>query len=182
MRPVPTIVLATLADVPAIHALQRASMAHLGRAHYGARELESAVEYVCRPDLTLIEDGTYFLARLPDEGNMLAGCGGWSFRRKTFAGPAEATGDGDRLEPGRDAAKIRAMFVAPECARRGVGAAILAHCEAAAREAGFTSAELGATLSGEHFYRRFGYVERERVASPMADGTPLTVVMMAKQL
>jgi len=74
------------------------------------------------------------------------------------------------------------MFVDPASARAGVGAAILAHCEASAQAAGFDRVELGATLSGEAFYLRHGYVERERVISTLGDGTAFAVVMMSKSL
>jgi GNAT superfamily N-acetyltransferase len=67
-------------------------------------------------------------------------------------------------------------------ARQGVGRAILVAAEGAAKAAGFGRARLGATLSGEAFYRRRGYVEigRERAALP--DGTALAVILMEKAL
>jgi len=74
------------------------------------------------------------------------------------------------------------MFTAPDVARRGVGRAILAAAENAARAAGFSSARLGATLSGEGFYRRSGYVEIAREGAPLPDGTAIAVVLMAKDL
>ena len=53
------------------------------------------------------------------------------------------------LDPLREAAKIRAFFVHPECARQGIGSRILDACEIAALAAGFQSFEMGATITGE---------------------------------
>lgn len=170
---------AVVDDLPAIDALQKASLAELGAAFYPADVLGAALHHVSVPDRRLVEDGTYFVAHVDDT---LVGCGGWSFRRKTFAGPSATHDDADTLHPGRDAAKVRAMFVHPQHAGRGIGAAILDHCERAARAAGFDRVELGATLSGEAFYLRHGYAPRERIASPLGDGTPFAVVMMTKSL
>jgi GNAT superfamily N-acetyltransferase len=81
----------------------------------------------------------------------IAGCGGWS-KRKTLYGGDRWTGREDSLlDPAMDAAKIRAFFVHPAWARRGVGTLILDACEAAARAAGFSRFEMGATLTGLNF-------------------------------
>lgn len=171
--------LATFADIPAIAALQKASLARLGAEFYASDVLLAAVAHVSVVDRRLVEDATYFVAC---EGGHIVGCGGWSFRKKTFAGPGAADGEDEVLSPGRDAARVRAMFVAPDRARSGIGARVLAHCEQAARAAGFDRVELGATLSGEAFYLRHGYRERERITSTLGDGTPFAVVMMTKSL
>ncbi|KAK0328990.1 hypothetical protein LTR94_038550, partial [Friedmanniomyces endolithicus] len=49
------------------------------------------------------------------------------------------------------------MYTHPAFARRGIGRALLAHCEAAARAEGFARCELMATLAGEPLYRVAGY-------------------------
>jgi GNAT superfamily N-acetyltransferase len=61
------------------------------------------------------------------------------------------------LEPRCEAARIRAFFVHPEWARRGIGAMILEVCESAAVAAGFTRLEMGATLTGVPLYLAKGY-------------------------
>jgi GNAT superfamily N-acetyltransferase len=170
---------ATLADLDALHALQMASMRALAAGYYAPAEVEAAARYVCVPDRALIEDGTYLVAEL--EGR-LVGCGGWSLRRKAYAGPAAGTADAERLDPRTEPTRIRAMFTAPEAARRDVGRAILAAAENAARAAGFGRARLGATLSGEDFYRRCGYLEIGRETAPLPDGTAIAVVLMEKDL
>jgi GNAT superfamily N-acetyltransferase len=79
-----------------------------------------------------------------------------------------------------DAAKIRAFFVHPQWARRGIGSLILDACEDAARSAGFTRFKLGATLTGVPFYRTRGYTESERIEAPLGDGVALAVIRMEK--
>ena len=86
------------------------------------------------------------------------------------------------LDPAVDAARIRAFFVHPDCARRGVGRAILDACLAAARAAGFRRVELAATLPGVPFYRAFGFAEREALEAPMPGGPGLPVIRMERAL
>ena len=154
-------------------------MRTLGAGYYTPAAVEAAVRYVCVPDRELIEDGTYLVAELDGR---LVGCGGWSLRRKAYAGPADHRTDADLLDPLTEPTCIRAMFTAPDVARRGVGRAILAAAENAARAAGFSRARLGATLSGEAFYRRSGYGEIGRETAALPDGTAFAVVLMAKDL
>jgi GNAT superfamily N-acetyltransferase len=154
-------------------------MRALGAGYYGPSEVEAAVRYVCVPDRDLIEDGTYLVALLDGR---LVGCGGWSLRRKHYAGPEGGEEGALQLDPLTEPTRIRAMFTAPEVARQGVGRAILAAAEGAAKAAGFSRARLGATLSGEAFYRRSGYVEIARETASLPDGTALAVILMEKGL
>ena len=145
----------------------------------------------------MIADGTYLVAEArivdalpvaedtageknPGSGWVIAGCGGWS-KRKTLYGSDHWTGREDTLlDPKRDAAKIRAFFIHPEWARRGVGSKILAACEVAARAAGFTSYEMGATLTGAKLFGAKGYVVVEKIEIPLKNGLSLPVIHMAK--
>jgi predicted N-acetyltransferase YhbS len=86
------------------------------------------------------------------------------------------------LNPQHDAARIRAFFVHPEWARRGIGRSILLACESAAVKAGFQKAELVATLAGEPLYAKFGYAVIKRYEAPMDGDLSLLVVRMAKPL
>jgi hypothetical protein len=61
-----------------------------------------------------------------------------------------------------------------------VGAAILSACEVAAAMGGFTALELGATLTGLPFYRRYGYEPIERRDAPLPGGDSLAIVAMRK--
>ncbi|MBV8970701.1 MAG: GNAT family N-acetyltransferase [Sphingomonadaceae bacterium] len=143
------------ADVPALEALIAASARALGRGFYTDAETEAAITHVFGVDSALVADGSYFVAEVD---GALAGCGGWSARRTLFGGDRFAGREDDWLDPATDAARIRAFFVAPAFARRGVGRAILTACEEAARAAGFRTAALMATLPGVPFYAASGYV------------------------
>ncbi len=170
---------ASAADIGPLRELQAAAMCALGATYYRPAQVAAAVRYICVPDGDLIADGTYLVAEL---NGRLVGCGGWSLRRKAYAGPTASHTDAERLDPAIEPTNIRAMFTAPDVARRGVGRAILAAAEDAARAAGFRRARLGATLSGEDFYRRSGYVEIGRDTALLPDGTALEVIVMEKDL
>jgi len=145
---------ATLDDVFAIHALIAESARVLSRADYSDAQIEAALQSAWGVDTQLIRDSTYFVAEC---GGKLIACGGWSWRRTLFGGDAQAGRESEALDPSCDAARIRAFFVHPAWARRGLGRALLAHCEENARAHGFRSAELVATLPGERLYRGCGY-------------------------
>ena len=172
-----TIRKASLDDVPEIERVMRESITGLGRRTYDEREIASSLQHVAHIDRHLIRDGTYFVV---EEHGAIIGCGGWSRRGKLYAG-SSAQADEDRfLDPATEAARVRAMFVVPSCARRGIGRAILERCESEARASGFREVELMAMLSGRELYLACGYVPLENVAPELADGTPLPLTRMKK--
>jgi GNAT superfamily N-acetyltransferase len=127
----------------------------------------------------LIRDGTYFVVE--KEGAIIA-AGGWSKRESLFGSDAARTKEDALLDPSRHPARVRAFFVRPEFARRGLARAILAACEDAIRAAGFRRIELGSTLPGVPFYRAFHYQESERLEVPLINGLSLPIVRMTKNL
>jgi GNAT superfamily N-acetyltransferase len=177
------------ADVPALTALIEVSVRVLQAPDYTPEQLEAALKHIYGVDTQLIADGTYFLAEAtsPPSGSSgsdslppIAGCGGWSKHRTLFGGDQWTSREDDLLDPKRDAAKIRAFFIHPAWARRGIGSMILAACEDAARAAGFTRCEMGATLTGVPMYAARGYVEIERVDATLPGGILFPIVRMAK--
>jgi GNAT superfamily N-acetyltransferase len=86
------------------------------------------------------------------------------------------------LDPARDAARVRAFFVHPRCARRGIGSLILLECEQAAVAAGFRTLELAATLAGEPLYAAHGFRATERFDIALANGLAMPVVRMSKSI
>jgi GNAT superfamily N-acetyltransferase len=178
-----TLRLATEADIPALHTLIEASVRGLQAGDYSPAQIEGALGTVLGLDTQLIADRTYFLAESLDQNSKAqraAGCGGWSKRKTLFGadrGPGRAP---EFLDPATDAAKVRAIFVHPDFARRGLGSLILATVENAAREAGFRRFEMGSTLTGVPLYRLKGYVEVERIAVPLWNGESLPVLKMVK--
>ena len=171
--------LARMDDVPVLEALIPLSVRSLPGAHYSPAQMEAALGPVFGVDRQLITDGTYFVA---EDASQIVGCGGWSRRRAVFGGDGARSGEDELIDPARDPARIRAFFVHPDFARRGIGRAILAACETAMLQDGFESAELVATLAGELLYAAFGYGVAERYEVPMAGGLHLPVVRMRKRL
>lgn len=176
--------LATAADASKLHELISLSVRGLMPQAYTATQLEAALGNWLGLDTQLITDGTYFVVEYEQENQtrMLVGCGGWSKRKTPYGSDHRAGREDALLDPARDAAKIRAFFVHPEWARRGIGKIVLEACEKAAAEAGFTRLEMGATLTGVPLYARFGYVMGERVELPLEGQEPLVIVMMSKKL
>ena len=165
---------ATAADLPALRELIPRSARALSEGFYTAAQTESAIRYVFGPDTALIADNTYFLAESAD--GALAGCGGWSRRRTLYGGDQMKAASGhaadDLLDPTTDAARIRAFFIDPAFARRGVASAILTACQDAALAAGFRRLELAATLPGVPFYLARGFYPRTDIGycSPRWNG------------
>jgi GNAT superfamily N-acetyltransferase len=171
---------ARLDDRPAIGALIGASARGLSRGVYEDRQIESALQTgVFGVDSEMIADGTYLVAEARER---IVGCGGWSERRTLFGGDAFGGRESERLDPAREPARIRAFFVHPDWARRGVGRAILERCETDARAAGYRRLDMMATLPGLGFYRASGYAVDERVEYTMEDGVRIDFVRMSKTL
>jgi GNAT superfamily N-acetyltransferase len=170
---------AKLDDRSAIESLIEASARTLSVEDYSSGQIEAAIKRVFGVDTNLILDGTYLLAESPE---MLVGCGGWSKRKTLFGGDRFSDRDSSELDPRREPAKIRAFFVHPMFARKGIARAILSACETEAASAGFRSVELMSTLPGVHLYRACGYVGDERVSYEIGDGVTIEFVPMRKEL
>ncbi len=173
--------LASETDIPALHALIEASVRGLQADDYTPAQIEGALGTVLGLDTQLIRDQTYYAAEVSETG-VIAACGGWSKRKTLFGSDRASVREPELLDPATDAAKVRAIFVHPDYARRGLGSLILAHVEAAAKAAGFCHFEMGSTLTGVYLYRLKGYVEVERINVPLHNGETLSVVKMIKTI
>ncbi len=168
-------------DIPRLREVIEASVRGLQAQDYSPAQIEGALQSVYGVDSQLIEDGTYFVVEMAEGQNKrIVACGGWSKRKTLYGGDQFAGREDSLLDPARDAAKIRAFFVHPDFARRGLGTMILEACESAAIAAGFARLEMGATLSGFPFYRAKGYVEVEKQSAPLGNGEVLPIVKMTK--
>ncbi len=175
---------ATAADIPRLREVIEASVRGLQANDYSPAQIEGALKLVYGVDSQLIADGTYFVAEATGTKNqlMIVACGGWSERKTLYGGDQFSAREDSLLDPAQDAAKIRAFFVHPEWARRGIGGMILDACEKAALAGGFTRLEMGATLSGVPFYRAKGYEEVENQQAPLSNGEVLPIVRMVKRI
>src|SRR6476659_8173665 len=136
---------ATPDDVPALRTLIDESARALSAGFYSPAQIEAAVTHVFGVDSQLIADGTYFLIEGPAHH---VAAGGWSARRTLYGGDQMKAGDDLRLDPSSEAARIRAFFVHPHWARRGLARRLYAACVDAAWTAGFRRFELMSTRPG----------------------------------
>lgn len=155
------------------------SARHLSREHYSDSQIETAIATVFGVDTDLIQDGTYFVA---EESGVLVGCGGWSKRKTLFGGDQFTSRDATYLDPATEPAKIRAFFIHPDHARKGIARAILSRCEDEARAAGFQALELMATLPGIEFYKSCGFVPTGDFDLDLTADVKLELVPMRKRI
>jgi GNAT superfamily N-acetyltransferase len=179
--PQPKFRVANPEDAAALGALIAVSVRGLGAADYAPEQVESALEHgMFGVDTQLLLDGTYFVAEVDAQ---IVGGGGWSRRPTLYGSDAARGGAPERfLDPTREPARIRAFFVHPAWARRGIGTALLRRCETAAQAAGFRRLELMATLPGERLYLAGGYQGVERVDVQLPNGVCCPCVRMEKCL
>jgi GNAT superfamily N-acetyltransferase len=170
---------AARADIPQLAALIARSAQALSAADYTQSQVAGALRGAFGVDTQLVDDGTYFVA---EDGGVIAGCGGWSFRATLFGSDARTDRDASMLDPRTHAAKIRAFFVEPAQARRGVGSLLLERCETEASERGFSRVEMMATLPGVRLYAARGYVGTQRVSYDLGNGEHIDFVPMSKEL
>lgn len=166
-------------DVSALERLIPISVRALQAAYYSPAQMEAALGPVFGVDRQLIRDHTYYVVETDQQ---IIGCGGWSKRRSLFGGDAGRSATDPELDPKQDPARVRAFFVHPAWARRGIGRSILYACEQAIRTAGFRTIDLVATLAGEPLYASLGYQPVERYEIPLAAGLQLAVVRMTKRM
>ncbi|WP_260927711.1 GNAT family N-acetyltransferase [Novosphingobium sp. 9] len=155
-----------------------AAIAHLQGDFLSPEQIESS-KAVMGLDRQLVEDRTYFAAEIDGQ---IVGCGGWS-RRATLYGGDHSAGlrEPRLLDPATEAARVRAMYTDPAWVRRGIGSALLAHCEAAAKAEGFTSCELMGTAAGIPLYKVSGYEAIEHIEDARG-GAPVPLIRMRKPL
>jgi GNAT superfamily N-acetyltransferase len=166
-------------DVPALTALIALSTRGLASASYTGPQIEAALGTALGVDTELIRDRSYFKVVAADQ---IVACGGWSRRKTLFGSDALAGRESALLDPQVDAARIRAFFVHPAWARRGIGRALLAWCEDQARASGFKTLALMSTLPGHPLYKAQGYEGDERIFHPLTGGEVLALIPMTKTL
>lgn len=170
---------ATPDDIPILESLIALSSRALSRDDYTTEQIEAALGTAWGVDTELIADGTYFVVEARGE---IVACGGWSRRKTLFGSDARPGRRSELLDPGHDAARIRAFFVRPEWARQGIGRLLLRRCEAEARGAGFRRTELMATHPGKRLYEACGYRAGAAIQYPLSEELTIEFVPMHKDL
>ena len=172
--------LATHTDTPKLRELIEQSVRTLSVGYYTSPQIESALRYVFGPDTQLIADQTYYV--IESEDGTLVAAGGWSRRRTLYGGDQMKESEDPLLDPTTEPARIRAFFVDPAWARRGLGRQLFDQCEADAAQAGFRAFELMATLPGEPLYRALGFMQLENSEARLPDGEMLPGVRMNRPI
>lgn len=170
-------------DAPALDLVMNAAIAELQRGFLSPEQVASS-RMIMGLDRQLLADGTYFVIEAVcegQEGNRIAGCGGWSRRATLYGGDHTPGRDAALLDPAVDAARVRAMYTHPDFVRRGVGRLILQLCEEAAKAEGFSRLELMATLAGRALYSQCGYEDIEAVEDARG-GAPVPMMRMGKAI
>jgi GNAT superfamily N-acetyltransferase len=170
---------ATMADVPALRTLIAASARGLSAGFYSAAQVEAAVTHVFGVDTQLIVDGTYYLI---ESAGSLTAAGGWSGRRTLYGGDQMKRSEDPLLDPAAEPARIRAFFVHPDWARRGLARQLYNECARAAWAAGFRGFELMATLPGEPLYVALGFSIVERVTVTLEGDVDVPFARMARPI
>ncbi|MEO7084543.1 MAG: GNAT family N-acetyltransferase [Gemmatimonadaceae bacterium] len=166
-------------DVAAINLLIGASVRGLSTGLYSTEQIELALANVFGVDTQLVDDGTYFVVEANGE---LAAAGGWSARLTLHGGDQAKAADDPLVDPATSPARIRAFFVDPRFARRGIARRLFEKCKAAARDRGFTRLVLVATLPGVPLYTALGFTPAESVDVPMPGGITLPCIHMERPI
>jgi GNAT superfamily N-acetyltransferase len=167
-------------DLPAIEALIARSARALSVGFYSDAQIAGLLLHVFGADTQLVRDGTYYVIRTGT--GELAAAGGWSRRRTLYGGDRMKDAEDPLLDAEREPARIRAFFVHPDWARRGLGRRLFERCEAAARAAGFRALALVATRPGEPLYRALGFRVDHRFALALPDGVEVPVAHMSRPI
>ena len=172
--------LATRADLPNLEALIDRSVRVLSADYYTPAQIDSALKYVFGPDTRLIDDGTYFV--IETGVGELAAAGGWGRRRTIYGGDKMKSGADPLLDPATEPARVRAFYVHPDFARKGLARQLFERCATDATLAGFRALELMATLPGEPLYLALGFTPLDRITTELPGGERLAVVHMFRPL
>lgn len=155
----------TAADAAEILALHVASIRAFGPAAYDERQVDAWATKEHGPEgYPVSDDRKRMFVVETDDG--LAGFGQLNL-------DDGASGDD---------AEVGAVYVHPDYARRGVGSTLLAKLEDVAREEGFVSVSLLASLNAVPFYERAGYERVEEATHATTGDVELTCVRMRKPL
>lgn len=166
-------------DIPELERLVARSGIALSAGFYTPEQAEAITRHVFGVDTQLIDDGSYYL--IEHDGDIVA-CGGWSARQTLFGADRTKTGPDPLLDPATEPARIRAFFVDPTMARRGLGRRLIAHCSAAAAAAGFRSFELAATMPGVPLYLASGFVIVDEFTITLPENVIVPLARMRREI
>ncbi|MBM7130623.1 GNAT family N-acetyltransferase [Dyella mobilis] len=148
---------ATIKDAPTVFALRREAILAQCAGHYPVRDLEIWTSGAMSDTFARRVGELFYVA---DVEGCTAGSGMIDL----------STG------------KIDAVFVRPDCMRRGVGRTIVDHLERLALRAGLSHVHLEATLNAAPFYRALGFQDEGERLYESSLGVSLACLAMSKPL
>jgi len=163
----PTVRIATRADVAAVDALLARAYPRLLKADYAPSMLVMALPLISRAQPGLVACGSYFVV---EEAGAVIGAGGWT-------APAPGRG-GTRAGVGN----IRHVVTDDRAVRRGVGRALMTAVFTQAQGAGVRRLECLSTLTAVPFYAAMGFTARGAVKVPLGPGIDFPAVAMWRGL
>ena len=158
---------ATSRDANVVEKVLLESYPALMAGAYDEELLDRALSMMTRPNMTLLSSGAYYLAEVENEP---VGCGGWTL---------EEPGSGKVVS---GIGHIRHFGVTARWAGRGVGRALYAHCEEAAREAGIERFLCFASLNGEAFYAALGFTASGSIGVPIGPAVTFPSILMQRPI
>jgi GNAT superfamily N-acetyltransferase len=169
-----TVRTATARDVPHLHAMAaRAVTELLAGHHYTWAQVRAAEEErMHEVEADLVDAGTYYVAEV--DGVVVAGSG-WS-----AGGQLGHTAASPTVDSGT--AAMRASYVDPRYARRGIATLLARTTETSARLSGFRRFETMCTPPSAAMRRALGYQLVRHEQTTVARGMTLTLAIMRKQL
>jgi len=174
---------ASPADLPALQSLAYEATATLCAAEYSAEQVRTLVCYGLGADVQLVRDRTCYIV---EHAGQVIASGAWSYRAALmgrFHPDDEHTGSPrDILDPAVHPARLRALFVHPSFARRGLGRMMVALCERLASAAGFSGLELLATPVGRRLFLACGFRDVEPVTHIFPNGVDAGSYRMHKPI
>ncbi len=182
MRPLRNIGIrrASREDLRAISALACTATSSLCAPDYTPRQIDAVLRFGLAANITLIEDRTYFVI---ENGGEIVAAGGWSYRAALMANDCGNARDPHEIvDPATGAARLRGFFVHPHFARRGLARTLVALCERAAANAGYSHLELMATATGRRLYLACGFADVEWVTQVYPTGVSVVTHRMGKAI
>ena len=170
---------ATPGDADTITRIIAESVNGISRDDYNDAQLQAALGSAFGLDSELIRDQTYFVV---EDHNTMIACGGWSKRKTLFGSDKQPGREAELLNSETESARIRAFFILPSYARKGIGSALLTLCEEDARQHGFRSAALMATIPGHRLYKARGYIGDSQTEHELPGKIVIQFIPMTKAL
>lgn len=167
----------TLEDLPELFDLERRALTELNDGDYPEDIIEQFLEELDTITPELIEEGRYYVFQ--DDAGSLIASGGWS---QKIPGYASGIVSGHTSAYAKEEAVIRAMYVCPQMARRGLGRKMMNLIESEAMKAGVSRMLLSATKMGARLYRACGYITTGPTVISLSGGRQIQGEDMEKQL